>query len=33
MEDHGKTAHAVIMRADEKLTDAERDALIRLAIV
>jgi signal transduction histidine kinase len=33
VEDHGKTAHAVIMRADEKLTDDERDALMRLAIV
>ena len=32
-DDHGKTAHAVIMRTDEKLTDDERDALMRLAIV
>ncbi|MDN3358909.1 ATP-binding protein [Actinomadura sp. DC4] len=32
-EDHGKTAHAVITRTDEKLTDDERDALMRLAIV
>jgi anti-sigma regulatory factor (Ser/Thr protein kinase) len=31
-EDHGKTAHAVIMRTDEKLTDDEHDALMRLAI-
>jgi anti-sigma regulatory factor (Ser/Thr protein kinase) len=31
--DHGKTAHAVIPRTGEKLTDGERDALIRLAIV
>lgn len=32
-EEHGKTAHAVIMHTDEKLTDDERDALMRLAIV
>jgi hypothetical protein len=29
----GKTAHAVITRTDEKLTDDERDALMRLATV
>jgi anti-sigma regulatory factor (Ser/Thr protein kinase) len=32
VEDHGKTAHAVIMRTGEKLTDEERAALMRLAI-
>jgi anti-sigma regulatory factor (Ser/Thr protein kinase) len=31
--ENGKTAHAVIMRTDEKLTDDERDALTRLVIV
>ena len=31
--DHGKTAHAVIPRTGEKLTDVEREALMRLAIV
>lgn len=31
-EDHGKTAHAVIMRTGEKLADDERDALIGLVI-
>ncbi|MGH3376879.1 MAG: ATP-binding protein [Actinoallomurus sp.] len=31
-EAHGKTAHAVIMRTGEKLTDAEHDALLRLTI-
>ncbi|MGH3379527.1 MAG: ATP-binding protein [Actinoallomurus sp.] len=30
---YGKTAHVVITRAGEKLTDEERDALTRLAIV
>ncbi|GAA4483690.1 hypothetical protein GCM10023191_005700 [Actinoallomurus oryzae] len=31
--EHGKTAHAVITRTGEKLTDEEREALIRLQIV
>lgn len=30
---YGKTAHVVITRTGEKLTDEERDALLRLAIV
>lgn len=30
---YGKTSHVVITRTGEKLTDEERDALIRLAIV
>ena len=31
-ETYGKTAHAVIMRTGEKLTDTEHDALMRLTI-
>ena len=31
-DERGKTAHAVITRTDEKLTDDERDALLRLSI-
>lgn len=30
---YGKTAHVVITRTGEKLTDEERDALVRLALV
>lgn len=32
-QEYGKTAHSVIMRTGEKLTDDERDALMRLAIL
>lgn len=32
-EDYGKSAHAVIVRTGEKLTDDERDALMRQSIV
>jgi anti-sigma regulatory factor (Ser/Thr protein kinase) len=32
-DDHGKTAHVVITRTGEKLTDCERDALTRLTAV
>jgi hypothetical protein len=30
---YGKTAHVLITRTGEKLTDEEREALMRLAIV
>jgi len=33
VDDQGKTVHADIMRTGEELTDDERDALMRLAIV